>query len=84
VTDDTEHCIGTFYPEITVNQTNLNKWRSREKIIFEKCIKCPYVFYCGGGCAVKAKLRKGNLNDVDCDTFPDIFKSHFTWAYYRK
>jgi hypothetical protein len=31
--------------------------------------------------SIKAKLRKGDLNEVDCDTFPYIFKSHFDCVY---
>jgi uncharacterized protein len=81
ITDEPEHCIGTFYPEVTENKDALSIWRTRENVIFEKCIQCPYVLYCGGGCIIKAKLRKDRLNDVDCDAFPFIFKTHFKSIY---
>lgn len=81
VTDDIEHCIGTYYPQITENKQVLLKWRNRELTIFEKCIRCPYVFYCGGGCAIKANLKTGRFDDIDCDSFPYIFQTHFAHAY---
>jgi uncharacterized protein len=81
VVDDAEHCIGTFYPEITENKQAISIWRNRESIIFEKCIQCPYVLHCGGGCMVKAKLKKGKLDDVYCDSFAEIFEIHFLNEY---
>ena len=82
VTDQPEHCIGTFFPEITENKQALHKWRNRENVIIEKCIECPYVLYCGGGCMIKAKLKKRNFDEVECDSFPEIFKSHFLQEYH--
>lgn len=81
VTDQPEHCIGTFYPEITKNEEIIDKWHNRENVIIEKCIQCPYVLYCGGGCAIKAKLKNGKFDDVECDSFPEIFKRHFLYEY---
>jgi uncharacterized protein len=83
VVGETEHSIGTFYPEITENEQAISIWRNRENIIFEKCIRCPYVLYCGGGCTMKAKLRKGKFEEVDCDSFPYIFKIHFSAEYHK-
>jgi uncharacterized protein len=81
IVDEAEHCIGTFYPETTENKHAISIWRNRENVIFEKCIQCPYVLYCGGGCMMKAKLKKGKFDEVECDFFPEIFKTHFKIEY---
>jgi uncharacterized protein len=81
ITDQQEHCIGTFYPEITENKQAIERWRNRENSIIEKCIQCPYVLHCGGGCTIKAKLKKGTFDEVECDSFPDIFARHFLHEY---
>jgi uncharacterized protein len=49
-------------------------WRSRTVASNPVCGRCPYAFYCGGGCALLAERKSGNLHSNYCDDFSRRFK----------
>ena len=53
-----------------------------------ECMKCPYVFVCGGGCAACAYRETGNLSDPYCGETKEIFRDAATEVcrdiFYRK
>ncbi len=50
------------------------KWRSRTIAANPICGRCPYAFYCGGGCALLAERKNGKLHSNYCDDFSQRFK----------
>ena len=58
--------LGTFYPEITKNETAIDSWQSRDITTIEKCKTCDVALACGGGCASVAKNKFGHPNNPDC------------------
>lgn len=65
----------------------LEIWQNRTVAINPQCKQCPYAFYCGGGCAVKATryagtYDKGNdLNKNFCDSFASRFRQAVANAF---
>jgi uncharacterized protein len=41
------------------------EWAYRSPLNNEKCRKCPFILLCGGGCAFNAKLKKGDIHEID-------------------
>jgi len=52
---------------------NYKKWSERNVGNIDKCSKCPYAFFCGGGCAAHANLINGSILSEFCDEFQGIF-----------
>lgn len=42
------------------------KWRNRTADKIEPCRTCPYIMFCGGGCAIEAKYLNGKLQSGIC------------------
>lgn len=49
------------------------KWRLRTSDRLERCLTCPYVFLCRGGCASEAKRTTGSYFQEHCGEFAEIF-----------
>lgn len=58
--------LGTFYPEVTKNETAIESWQNRDITTIEKCKTCDVALACGGGCASVAKNKFGHPNHPDC------------------
>ncbi len=58
--------LGTFYPEVTKNETAIESWQSRDITTIEECKTCSVSLACGGGCASVAKNKNGHPNTPDC------------------
>ncbi len=58
--------LGTFYPEVTKNETAIESWQNRDITTIEKCKTCDVALACGGGCASVAKNKNGHPNSPDC------------------
>ena len=65
--------LGRFAPSLTLDAARLDTWRSRTAITIEECLACPYVFYCGGGCAQHALYNHGTMARPECQDFPAAF-----------
>jgi uncharacterized protein len=50
-------------------------WRGRTVTANPVCGRCPYAFYCGGGCALLAERANGAMNSNYCDDFSRRFKA---------
>ena len=67
--------------QITWNE-ELNKvWRQRTVTSNPVCKKCRYSLYCGGGCAVLAEVKSGNMNTNFCDGFQKRLRAAVAEAY---
>ena len=50
------------------------KWRNRTADKIEKCRTCPYIMFCGGGCANEAKNINGELMSGICGDTKAIYE----------
>lgn len=41
------------------------KWQNNITLNYSKCLKCPALFICGGGCSYQSKSLFGSENDID-------------------
>lgn len=58
--------LGTYYPEINLNDELIEEWEERDVLSIKECTNCPVSLACGGGCAAVAKSRNGKIQDPDC------------------
>lgn len=66
--------LGTFWPEVTKNQTAIDTWRRRDVTHIEKCKSCKYDIICGGGCGVVAANRNnGEILSPDCRPIQELY-----------
>lgn len=55
--------------------SNYDIWKKRSVAAIPKCRKCPYLLFCGGGCAGQAKLAgKEGIYSSYCMDFKKIFQ----------
>ncbi len=64
--------LGTFYPQITKNETAIETWQNRDITTIEKCKTCEVALACGGGCASVAKNKNGHVNTPDCRPIKEL------------
>ncbi len=67
--------------EVVLNEELNQTWRNRTVISNPTCRKCPYAFYCGGGCAVLAMNHSGNFHSNYCDGFANRFRANVAQGY---
>lgn len=58
--------LGSFYPEIRLNEERISEWESRDVLSIEKCANCSLQLACGGGCAAVAENKYGTICSPDC------------------
>jgi uncharacterized protein len=61
--------------KLMMNPPALKVWRERTVASNPVCKRCPYAFYCGGGCALLAEMKNGALHSNFCDDFARRFKA---------
>lgn len=60
--------------DLVIDSPGTSRWRNRTVTSSPSCRRCPYAFFCGGGCALQAQLRHGKLNSNFCDDFGERFR----------
>lgn len=68
------HKIGTFVPELRLNEDEMHPWRTRSVATVDECSHCAYAMFCGGGCEALAKIMKGSFFESFCDGFQANFR----------
>ena len=66
--------LGTFYPQVELNEELIEEWEERDVLSIEECSQCPVRLACGGGCAAIAKNRTGKLHAPDCRPVKDLLE----------
>lgn len=61
-----EERLGTFYPEVTLENDKVSIWKERDIMKNKQCSGCNLNLVCGGGCATVAKNKTGTLYGCDC------------------
>jgi uncharacterized protein len=64
--------IGEYYPNMKINDHELKKWRRRSTFRISKCRKCSLSLICGGGCALQASIKNGDIRRPFC---PNIYNN---------
>ena len=58
--------LGTFWPEVTLDEDKVAEWEDRDILAIDACTSCPQALICGGGCGQIAKNRTGDVLTTDC------------------
>jgi len=80
--DKEKGVIGTYYPEISLDEDAIDTLKSRSVVKIEKCKECPYKLVCLGNCPL-ASLAKDE--EMSCGIFarPDIL-DNLEFPYYER
>lgn len=57
---------------------SLLTWNFRNVLQMPECKRCPYVFFCSGGCAACAYRETGDLSNPYCGEVKEIFRDSVT------
>jgi len=66
--------LGTFYPSVSVDESQVCDWQNRDVLSIAKCRNCELQLACGGGCASVAKNATGSLNSPDCRPIKELLE----------
>ena len=87
VTADPKMRIGyvTSDGNVVLDENNFALWKQQRTVAdMTPCQRCPYALYCGGGCAVQAKIHKSSFLASYCDGFQKRFQRAAVAAYYKQ
>ncbi len=73
----TEESLGTFFPEIKLNEETIEKWESRDVTSIPGCRDCQLQLACGGGCGSVAKNNTGSICSADCRPVKELMELGF-------
>jgi uncharacterized protein len=68
----TEESLGTFYPEVTLDEHRVACWHERDVLAIKECRSCALQLACGGGCGAVAKNATGSITAPDCRPVPEL------------
>lgn len=77
-----EESLGTFYPEISLEEDLIGQWETRDITSIPGCIDCSVSLACGGGCGSVAKNRTGTICSPDCRPAKELMELGFS-AYFK-
>lgn len=66
--------LGTFYPEVKINEAAVSIWQERDTLHIENCAECSLQLACGGGCGSVAKNQHGSLMTPDCRPVKELLE----------
>ena len=73
--------LGSFYPEVEMNEDEIENWQERDVVSIEGCENCNLQLACGGGCGSVAKNNnKDNVLTPDCRPIKELLELGI--AYY--
>jgi len=80
--DKDKGIIGTYYPEISLDEKAVNKLASRSVMNDDKCKECPYKFVCLGSCPISSALK---CEDMSCGVFANQnILDNIEYPYYER
>jgi uncharacterized protein len=77
----TVEALGTFYPEVKLNNEIVKQWQRRDVFTIPECKACNLQLACGGGCGAVAKNKTGNICSTDCRPVKELLEIGFA-AYF--
>jgi uncharacterized protein len=69
--------LGTFSPQVVLNEAKINEWQNRDVLSINECKQCYLQLACGGGCAAVAKNKFGVLCKPDCRPVKELLEMGF-------
>ncbi len=76
-----DESLGTFYPDVALDQSAVEQWQVRDIFSIPECRECNAGLACGGGCGSVAKNRTGKICSSDCRPVKELmeigFKAYF-------
>lgn len=78
-----DELLGTYYPDVSLNAMQIDKWESRDVTLIPECKDCGVQLACGGGCGSVAKNRTGNICSSDCRPVKELLELGFS-SYIEK
>lgn len=73
-----DESLGTFYPEVFLNNERIEEWQSRDVTEISECRNCNLQLACGGGCGSIAKNRTGQICSPDCRPVKELLELGFS------
>ncbi len=73
----TQESLGTFYPEVFLNEDIVQEWEGRDVTAITDCKTCSVQLACGGGCGSIAKNRTGSICSPDCRPVKELLELGF-------
>jgi uncharacterized protein len=67
-----DESLGTFYPEVSLNEVAVFEWQDRNVPAVAECASCNARLICGAGCASLAKNQNGRLISPDCRPIAEL------------
>jgi uncharacterized protein len=77
-----DESLGTFYPGISLKESVIEQWETRDVTSIQECTECSAQLACGGGCGSVAKNRTGNICSADCRPVKKLLELGFS-AYFE-
>lgn len=71
-TGQDQFILGTFYPEYSLKENEVNEWKERSVLTIPECRDCDVSLICGGGCGAVAHNRTGKVLASDCRPIKDM------------
>ncbi|HSN91084.1 MAG TPA: radical SAM protein [Anaeromyxobacteraceae bacterium] len=65
--------LGSFWPEIRIDEAALEPWRTRSVATIERCATCEAAAVCGGGCGALADAQGLGIHGPDCRPVKELF-----------
>lgn len=72
-----DELLGTFYPEVKLNQELVSEWARRDVTEISECTSCNLQLACGGGCASISKNKTGQICSPDCRPIKELLELGF-------
>lgn len=77
-----DESLGTFYPDVALDQSAVEQWQERDILSISECRECQVRLACGGGCGSLAKNRTGKICSADCRPVKELMEIGFK-AYFK-
>jgi uncharacterized protein len=65
--------LGTFHPELVLDEEAIAPWRARSTRTVPECRSCAVAPICGGGCAALAAAQGKGIGGPDCRPVRELF-----------
>ncbi len=75
----TSYPVGTFFPQFSLDEPQLNMLTSRTIRTLPQCMKCPYALLCGGGCPAESMNMYGSIFHPLCTDYPRILEVYIPY-----
>lgn len=73
--------LGTYFPEVQLNEDLIAVWEDRDVLSIEQCKDCSLQLACGGGCAAVAKNQLGKIGSPDCRPVKDLLSLGISYYF---